>query len=65
MTLKHLKQCIQKQSTTISSISYDHRNEEYFNARGLVEKLTGIELTEIDASAVKSLEKKSKASGIL
>ena len=48
-----------------SSISYDHRNEEYFTgARGLVEKLTGIELTEIDASAVKSLEKKSKASGI-
>ena len=48
-----------------SSIAYDHRNEEYFTgARGLVEKLTGIELTEIDASAVKSLEKKSKASGI-
>ena len=48
-----------------SSISYDHRNEEYFTgARGLVEKLAGIELTEIDASAVKSLEKKSKASGI-
>ena len=48
-----------------SSISYDHRNEEYFTgARGLVEKLAGIELTEIDAKAVKSLEKKSKASGI-
>ena len=48
-----------------SSIAYDHRNEEYFTgARGLVEKLTGIELTEINADALKSLEKKSKASGI-
>ena len=48
-----------------SSISYAHKNEEYYTgARGIVEKLTGIELTEIDAGAVKSLEKKSKASGI-
>ena len=54
-----------KKGDYLARISYAHRNEEYFTgARGLVEKLAGIELTEIDAGAVKSLEKKSKASGI-
>ena len=59
-----------KRGDFLARISYAHglrksQNEQYFTgARGLVEKLAGIELTEIDASAVKSLEKKSKASGI-
>ena len=54
-----------KRGDYMARISYSHRNEEYHTgARGLVEKLTGDELTEINADVIKSLTKKSKASGI-
>ena len=50
----------------LSSISYQHRNEdfEHQGAREVVEKLTGMKLSEISAGADKSLAKKAKASDI-
>ncbi len=54
-----------KRGDYMARISYAHKNEEYHaGARSMVEKLTGDELTEINADVIKSLTKKSKASGI-
>ena len=50
----------------LSSISYQHRNEDFKHqgAREVVERLTGMKLSEISAKADKSLAKKAKATDI-
>ena len=52
-------------SISPKSLQYQFKeNSQHAGARGLVERLTGMDLTEVNADVTKSLTKKSKASGI-
>ncbi len=66
----HMRDMTQPEKSKLVSISpkslqYQFKeNSQHAGARGLVERLTGMDLTEVNADVTKSLTKKSKASGI-